>query len=494
MVQNGVQWFSDLGEHPFEMTSTAQTGWNATYTPVDWQSVPVSGTPGGTLPLSVIVKNTGGGTWNANDMILCGRFIDSSGNWVNSGVGFENAVITTSVSPNTNAPTVNMTMHLPTLPGAYTLKLDLWNSATNKWLSSEGVASQDLPIMIGAYGVLPGASYAKLSDSAQLNLISGNLILSATDFKSSGRGPPIDITRTLNTLSGSTGAFGPGWSSILDSKLTVNGDNSVTYTAPDGGAYTFKPNGAVTSVNITGHGSGYSTPATVTVSDPAGGGTTATAAATMANGSVSVVTVLGSGSGYSSAPTVTISAPGAGGTTATATAEVSYTTYAYVHPRGLYMTLTRNSDGSFDLTNKDNTLTYKFGAPSGGVSLLSQITDNNYDANLNPGVRFNYSANGKVSSIDEASRDALRSVQTGYVGSGNGAGKVSYIRVPSSAQRGYSFWVYSYDTNNRLETVTFDPASDPVAVDPNGTINPAANSNPLGLTTTYRTLRDNPSS
>ena len=66
----------------------------------------------------------------------------------------------------------------------------------------------------------------------------------------------------------------------------------------------------VTGVSITGGGTGYSAPPTVTFSAPTSG-TTATGTATIVAGAVTAVTIVNPGSGYTSAPTVTFAPVGA---------------------------------------------------------------------------------------------------------------------------------------------------------------------------------------
>lgn len=80
----------------------------------------------------------------------------------------------------------------------------------------------------------------------------------------------------------------------------------------------------VSSITVTGGGSGYVTPPTVTIADPAGNSIvleTATATADVSGGQVVSITLTGAGSGYVSAPTVTIEGGGGTGATATATLE-----------------------------------------------------------------------------------------------------------------------------------------------------------------------------
>lgn len=81
---------------------------------------------------------------------------------------------------------------------------------------------------------------------------------------------------------------------------------------------TFTLGDGVTRVDVTAGGSGYTSEPTVSFSG--GGGSGATAVATVSGGAVTAVTVTAAGSGYTSAPTVSFS--GGGGTGATADAKV----------------------------------------------------------------------------------------------------------------------------------------------------------------------------
>jgi hypothetical protein len=94
--------------------------------------------------------------------------------------------------------------------------------------------------------------------------------------------------------------------SIVDDKLYL-------YPAPTISA------GRITAITVTVGGSGYTTAPTVGFSG--GGGSGATATATVSGGVVTVVTVTAAGSGYTSAPAVSFT--GGGGTLAAATATVS---------------------------------------------------------------------------------------------------------------------------------------------------------------------------
>jgi hypothetical protein len=82
--------------------------------------------------------------------------------------------------------------------------------------------------------------------------------------------------------------------------------------------------GTVTGISIINGGSGYAPGESPLVTIGAGGGTGATATATVSGGAVTSITITNPGSGYSNTPalTVTIAAPVAGGTAATASGTV----------------------------------------------------------------------------------------------------------------------------------------------------------------------------
>ena len=57
---------------------------------------------------------------------------------------------------------------------------------------------------------------------AMTNLASGNFLLQYTDVSFPGRGLPVEIRRTYNSMSGVKGYFGKGWSCIFDTHLVFN--------------------------------------------------------------------------------------------------------------------------------------------------------------------------------------------------------------------------------------------------------------------------------
>ena len=115
---------------------------------------------------------------------------------------------------------------------------------------------------------------------------------------------PNTILSTTNTL--------VNYANVGDTVATVPFNNP-TFKATvlernlDLGQLIVKPIIEVVSINITNGGSGYTSIPTVTISG--GGGSGATAAASITDGAVTAITISNGGDDYTSIPTVTISAP-----------------------------------------------------------------------------------------------------------------------------------------------------------------------------------------
>ena len=149
------------------------------------------------------------------------------------------------------------------------------------------------------YGIVAGAhqgrDYAG-PNIAGINIATGDAVLTAVDNQVRTAGPPLSLTRTYNSSNSAVGAFGGGWSSLLDMRLDTSKPGPViTYadgrvegftppnpgggygpalgdtvsrsldacdssctgmrlTENDNSSYVFAPNGALTSVSdATGH-------------------------------------------------------------------------------------------------------------------------------------------------------------------------------------------------------------------------------------------------
>ncbi|MGH3408649.1 MAG: DNRLRE domain-containing protein, partial [Streptosporangiaceae bacterium] len=91
------------------------------------------------------------------------------------------------------------------------------------------------------------------SDMA-FNPQSGDYTTSATDAAVAVAGPPLDIDRSYNSLDPrTTGAFGAGWSSLIDMSVTPDGigNNDVIVTMPDGSQARFGYNGTASNGSAT---------------------------------------------------------------------------------------------------------------------------------------------------------------------------------------------------------------------------------------------------
>lgn len=108
----------------------------------------------------------------------------------------------------------------------------LSNSALALALKAAGVAAtrQDLTIdPPEAYGHPPTTGYA----DDPVNTATGNFVESEVDLGFGGAAANLTFRRTYNAVDDGSGAFGPGWSSLLDVRLEL-ADDGATMVLPDG--------------------------------------------------------------------------------------------------------------------------------------------------------------------------------------------------------------------------------------------------------------------
>jgi hypothetical protein len=137
----------------------------------------------------------------------------------------------------------------------------------------------------------------------------------------------VDAVGAANSFSAYVGA------STLPHTYQGGGTVAVNVQRPYDGQVVYFENlyYTVKKIDVTGVGTGYNTPPTITIGDPSTineWGVNATAVAEMAGGSVNNVEMVSNGRGYTSVPTVTFSAPDVGINTATGTAELLPTYYS----------------------------------------------------------------------------------------------------------------------------------------------------------------------
>ena len=96
-----------------------------------------------------------------------------------------------------------------------------------------GKAPQGVPVGQTFGGRLYGNNPTDVQDS--VNTATGSLQTSVTDLEVAGVGEDLVLTRTYNSGDTAPGAFGPGWSSVLDLAVTVNGaGTTATVRGEDG--------------------------------------------------------------------------------------------------------------------------------------------------------------------------------------------------------------------------------------------------------------------
>jgi hypothetical protein len=161
----------------------------------------------------------------------------------------------------------------------------------------------------------------------------------------------------------------------------------------------FSTNGPITGVTVVNPGSGYTSAPTVTISG--GGGTGATAVATVSGGMVTGVTITSSGSNYSTAATVTFSG---GGATTQATGYLNSTGWAFNPPSGNWSESVLKLSATGQLTVTDYFTPFEWRTldgqdadlGSGGVMLLP----NSVGSAAHPHLMVELGKSGKLYLLD----------------------------------------------------------------------------------------------
>lgn len=238
----------------------------------------------------------------------------------NVGTGVTAVTITAVGTGYTSAPTVSFSGGGGS---GTTATANLGTTTVNAvTLTSGGSNYTTSPSVVFSGGGGTGASAtARLGPSAvaSLNLLNGGSGYSST--------PTVTLTPVLGT--GGTGATATATltGTVVTSLTLTNGGSGYT-TAPavsfsGGGGFGASGNaglvpGPVATLTKNGSGGGYTTAPTISFSG-GGGGSGATATATLNTFGVASVTVTNGGSGYTTLPTVSFSGGGGSGTTAKAT-------------------------------------------------------------------------------------------------------------------------------------------------------------------------------
>ena len=145
---------------------------------------------------------------------------------------------------NTSGP-VNFTL---SQPGSYRFRIKAIINRTP--CNMEPFQTNEVTITLNVGPNDYATNYAEQSCPEKVgkpvNITTGNMYLSQTDYLLPGFGKALDITRTYNSAKQSSGLFGLGWSSMLDESIVAYGDLLVRLNLPDGRAVYLGRNSAGT--------------------------------------------------------------------------------------------------------------------------------------------------------------------------------------------------------------------------------------------------------
>lgn len=204
-----------------------------------------------------------------------------------------------------------------------------------------------MPIGDGYIPAVPAQATATATIGGSISLMR-QITISTTDymfcFKSNGGAEAVNLSNGTVTTVAPTATFTTTAIDQWKSERAVIVDSTNGYYSWDG--TTLYSPGSVGTVSVTVGGTGYT--AVPVIGFTGGGGTGATATASISGSAVVSITLVGAGSGYTSAPTVTFTG-GTAGTAATAS--------AYIMPSGQTGTAIAVYSGRVWIANT-RTLTY----------------------------------------------------------------------------------------------------------------------------------------
>ena len=111
------------------------------------------------------------------------------------------------------------------------------DAALDASLQAAGVDQTRQPIDVTAPSIQGDPQTSGYADDP-VNTTTGNFIEPETDLSFDGGAASLGFDRVYNSLSASIGAFGPGWASTADQRLTIT-DNGAVWVQPSGRHITF---------------------------------------------------------------------------------------------------------------------------------------------------------------------------------------------------------------------------------------------------------------
>jgi hypothetical protein len=142
IVKEGVAWFSSQDvQMPQSATLVAVPAYGALYAPA---SATISGPPGATVALPLLITNTGSLAWDpARGFAFAYHVTDASGTVVWNG---QRTGLAASLAPD-RAAIVNAAIVLPATKGTYTVQLDLVQEGVT-WFSGQGVPTAAVTLAV----------------------------------------------------------------------------------------------------------------------------------------------------------------------------------------------------------------------------------------------------------------------------------------------------------------------------------------------------------
>ena len=106
------------------------------------------------------------------------------------------------------------------------------DAALDASLQAAGVTQSRQPVDVTAPSILGDPQTSGYADDP-VNTTTGNFVEPETDLSFDGGAASLGFDRVYNSLSTSVGAFGPGWASTADQRLTIT-DNGAVWVQPSG--------------------------------------------------------------------------------------------------------------------------------------------------------------------------------------------------------------------------------------------------------------------
>jgi RHS repeat-associated protein len=129
-------------------------------------------------------------------------------------------------------------------PGTYTFRIKAIINTTPCDIQPNQTNEISITVNVAAKDKAPNRGKTSCEENVgdPVNVTNGNMYLTQTDYRLPGIGDGLEISRTYNSSSQTSGLFGIGWSSILDESVVPYGNLLLRLNLPDGRGVYFKRN------------------------------------------------------------------------------------------------------------------------------------------------------------------------------------------------------------------------------------------------------------